>query len=683
MCTALAVFACLAVSVLGVETDPELHVLPPWTIAEHAHRERPVPRSDYFASTLGPAAVVTAADWAERSVATLAEALRHTPGLMLQESFGGFEPPRLSIRGSGLDSAPTSRGIALLVDGLPLARADGSFHGGLFEPQLFPRIEIYRGTLHMALTPAVLGGVLNAATLDPATAPAHAVRVEAGDFGFRRVQLQANAITPAHLALAHQATDGWREHSRQERTALQAAVHRPLGPQSQLEASLYAATADYEVPGPLTLADARLAPRSVSAAVRRDRPRRDSTLVHAAVQLKAGGADGESAFGVAALRLTDAFHQLQPNGVTDLAATAVTGHATLARRVAAGGLSHQLLARIIATAGSDDVERSLNELSERGARFGAYRARAATVAVNAEDVVWLRPNLALGLGCTALVGRRELAGRPPSPGLQHTLEFDDVSPRAALLWSPAAPIALHAAVSRGIEPPMFDDLVAVQGAHPGLALATRRLEPQSAVTVEAGAHGTTRALDWNVTVYAAAWRNEILRLADAAGLPRGAVNASPTRHNGIEASLRWRILTGADRLTLTVTGTSGRFHFKDDPVYARNRLAGAPPHTGAAELRYEDRRPWYAAAEATWVAGPIPVDHAGRLTYGGHSLFHLRTGWRVTPHLHAFVAVRNALDRDHVASTAGVLDLARNPAATSIFLPGPGRAFTVGLEWKQ
>ena len=45
--------------------------------------------------------------------------------------------------------------------------------------------------------------------------------------------------------------------------------------------------------------------------------------------------------------------------------------------------------------------------------------------------------------------------------------------------------------------------------------------------------------------------------------------------------------------------------------------------------------------------------------------------------------IRNALDRRHLASTAGVLDLARSPAATSIFLPGPGRAFTLGLEWKR
>ena len=529
----------------------------------------------------------------------------------------------------------------------------------------------------------MLGGVLNATTLEPTAAPAQGLRVEVGEFGYQRAQLTATTATLAQLAVSHQAADGWRDHSAQQRTALQAAVHRPLGERSQLEASVYAATADYEVPGPLTLADALATPRSVSAAVRRDRPRRDSALVHVAAQYKTRNSAGESAFGFAALRLTDEFVQLQPNGVTDLTSTAFTGHATLARRADLAGFSHQLLARVIATTGTDDVERSLNILSQRGTRFGAYRARATTIALNAEDVVWLRPNLALGLGITALTGERELDGRDPSPTLRHALDFEDLSPRAALLWSPRGPVAFHAAISRGIEPPVFDDLVVVQGAHPNLTLTTRPLEPQSAATIEAGASGTAGAADWSVTVYQAEWRNEILRLADAAGLPRGAVNASPTRHAGVEASLRWRILAGADRLTLSVTGTSGNFHFKDDPIYGRNRLAGAPPHTGAAELRYEDRRRWYAAAESTWVAGPIPVDHAGRLTYGGHTLAHLRAGWRLTPRLHVFAAVRNVTDRRHLASTAGVLDLARNPAATSIFLPGSARAFTFGLEWKR
>lgn len=678
----LLLFTLAAMATLRAATESVV-VLPPWIIEETRPAQTAV-HSDYFASMLGPVSAITAADWSGRSITTLAEALRRTPGVMLQESFGGFEPPRLSIRGSGLDSAPTSRGVALLVDGLPLARADGSFHSGLFDPLLFPRLEIYRGTLHMALTPAVLGGVINAGSFDPSAPPAVTLGAQGGDFGAWRTQLSARTAGPLHVqaAAALQHSDGWRNHSEQDRATLQFALHRPLGADARLDVSAYAARADYEVPGPLTLAQADTAPRSVNAAVQRDRPRRDSAVVHFATQFKSRSAHGENAFGLAALRYQDEFVQLQPNGVTDLTAHAVSGHATFSRRVDLAGTSHQLLARLTGTTGRDTVDRFLNTNAQRGTRFGSFHTTADTVALSVEDVAWLRPDLALGAGFTALSGRREVSGRAPSPGLRTKLDFDDFSPRGGVLWSPHGRFTLHAAVSRSIEPPTFDDLVSVQGSHPNLTLATRPLQPQSAVTFETGLRGHTGALSWSLTAYRAAWRREILRLADANGLPRGAVNADRTEHKGLESSLRWHLRDDAHKLTLTLTSTLGHFRFDGDPVHGSNRLAGAPPHTGGVDLSYVSPRGFFVGLESNWVAGRIPVDHANRMFYAGHTLTHLQAGWRPSPRWLINLTVRNLFDRHHLASTAGVLDVARNPAATAIFLPGPGRGFTLGVDLK-
>jgi iron complex outermembrane receptor protein len=639
-----------------------------------------VARGDYFASTLGPSSVVAAADWSGRGISTLAEALRRTPGVMLQESFGGFEPPRLVIRGSGLNSAPTSRGVALLIDGLPLARADGSFNSSLFDPQLFPRIEIFRGTLHMALTPAVLGGVLNADSRAPDAAPAVLLRAEGGDFGL--FHAQATASGPVQAATSFQTSQGWRGHSQQERTAVQLATHHALTPATQLQVTAYAARASYEVPGPLTLNAALNQPESVSAAVLRDQPRRSADIVRAAGQMMTTAAGGDLAVGLAAQQLHDDFYQLQPNGETAVDARILTGHATFSRRLALAGTEQRILARATFTTGTDDVDRYLNTLSRRGAPFAAYDTRADTFALSVEDVVWLRPTLAVGAGFTALHGGRDLTGRAPSPSLRSSLTFTDFSPRGALLWSPDGRLALHVGVSRSIEPPTFDDVVAVQGTYPGLTAVTHPLTPQSAVTFEAGASGAVGPFSWNLTAYRADWRDEILQLADAAGLPRGAINASRTRHEGLESSLTWRLLTGPHRLSLNVTSTLGHFTFDDDPVYGRNRLAGAPPHTGSAELLYQQPSGLFAALESTWVDGRIPVDNANRLTYDGCVLAQIRGGWRPTPRWLVFVTVRNVFDRRYVASSAGVLDVARNPAATSIFLPGSGRSFLLGFEWK-
>jgi iron complex outermembrane receptor protein len=661
-------------------------VLPPWVLEENVDRTLQTARADTFAAALGPTAVVGATAWSGRPVATLAEALRHLPGVMLQESFGGFEPPRLALRGSGLDSAPTARGVALLVDGLPLARADGSFHSGLFDPLLFARVEVYRGTMHAALTPAVLGGVLNAASHRSAEPAGATLRLEGGDFGQARAQFAAHG-PQAGLAASFARSRGWREFSRQERHALQAGARRPLGPAAQLEATAYFARAAYDVPGPLTLADALTRPRSVTAAVLRDRPHRDSDVARLALQARAAPSAGTLAAGVAWLRLRDTFRQLQPNGESDGTSDDLTAHATLARHVALGGRQHHLLARLTGSTGVSRIERFLNDRATRGARFGAYDARARTLAVSVEDLVWLRRDLAAGAGFTALHARRALVDRFAPPGIAsavtRTVTARDLSPRAGLAWHPQPDLTFRLAASRGAEPPSFDDLVAVQGAHPQLTLRSRDVRAQRATTVEAGAQGRAGRLTWNVTAFHGRWRDEILRLADAAGLPRGAVNAGPTRHVGLESALRWRLREAPHALALGVTSTLGRFTFDDDPVYGDNRLAGAPPHVGAAELAYEHPRGAFAALEGTWVAGRTPVDHAGRLGYGGHALLHARLGWRAGDRLVVFLAARNLLDRRHLASTAGVLDLARAPAATTIFLPGPARALTLGLEWRR
>lgn len=53
------------------------------------------------------------------SQATLRDLIGHQPEVTLLDLFGGNDHPVILIRGSGIQSQPMSRGINLLVDGLP------------------------------------------------------------------------------------------------------------------------------------------------------------------------------------------------------------------------------------------------------------------------------------------------------------------------------------------------------------------------------------------------------------------------------------------------------------------------------------------------------------------------------------------------------------------------------------
>ena len=82
----------------------------------------------------------------EARLATLRDALDYQPGIVMQDFFGGTDQPRLSIRGSGIQSNPVNRGVLLLQDGLPLNEADGSFIIGLIEPRNAALISARRGS---------------------------------------------------------------------------------------------------------------------------------------------------------------------------------------------------------------------------------------------------------------------------------------------------------------------------------------------------------------------------------------------------------------------------------------------------------------------------------------------------------------------------------------------------------
>ena len=654
--------------------------LPPWIVEGHAlHDGAGAPASQ----------IVTSDEWAGRDAGTLTDFLGHAAGLIMQESFGGFEPPRLSIRGSGLQSAPSSRGVALLLDGLPLGLADGSFNSSLIDPQLAQRIEIDRGLDAWREAPATMGGALNLVGARGASPVPAAVHAEAGSFGALRANASdgwTQADLSAHGAVSFSRQDGYRDHSGQERSAFFGSLREAGKSGGESTVSVYYARPDYDVPGPLTLTQAQSAPRSVSTDVMRDQPRREAEAWQLAATTSAQAADYAAEGGIAWLRTDDFFRQLQANGISDSQSDDLSLRGSIARRFTIAGSDNRVRLATRASRGWRDNQRLLNNAGQTGALFGRDGLYATTAMLSLEDDITLTSTLTATVGVAEVYTQRDIVDRMPAgtTPVPTTLSLGAAPtlPQASLRWSFRPEAVFFAGVSQAAEAPTFDDLIVVSGVYPRLSRRSQPLQTQRATTWEVGTRGAHGPFSWDVTAYRGDWINEILRLADAKGAALGAVNAGPTRHLGVETTAHWLLLDQGQRLTLNVSGEWNRFYFKNDPVFGRNRLAGAPPHIGSAELLYEHPRGFFGAAGLDWTAGQTPVDHAGRMTYGGHTLTHLRAGWRSKAWTF-FVDARNIFDQWHIASTAGVLDIARNPAATSIFLPGAGRGFAIGCEWRR
>ena len=155
----------------------------------------------------------------ENRLSTLQDALDYQPGIIIQNFFGGTDQPRLNIRGSGVQSAPLSRGVLLLQDGLPITDADGDFHISTLDMREARLISVYRGANNTHPQANSLGGELNFISYTGKDELGSA-RYEYGAFGREATQIALgyrDDDMDSRISLSYHHFDGYRDHSTSQR----------------------------------------------------------------------------------------------------------------------------------------------------------------------------------------------------------------------------------------------------------------------------------------------------------------------------------------------------------------------------------------------------------------------------------------------------------------------------------
>ncbi|MCU0777311.1 MAG: TonB-dependent receptor [Akkermansiaceae bacterium] len=609
----------------------------------------------------------------------LTETLAFVPGLVVQDSFGGFDPPRIMVRGSGIQSAPTSRGIAMSWFGLPLNAADGSFNLTLIENEWLESAALSRGTA--AGVPA-LGGALD---FDPDVfRPVSSMAaLAAGDDTFS-LHARGTGTHDSHSLAARAAwfrTDGWRDHSRQERESVFAASRFILDGESDLTISFLGSTPWYEVPGPLTKSQAFDDPASVSPIVRRDRPRRDTRHAHLNASLTRRIDDTRYLASAGVTATDDTFYQLLPNGVSTT--DAWDSYVRLLAEHEWGGDTQLTTFSALLQTGWWDAVRHRNNSGNKGVKIGDMRLRPLTFTAALDHRIEIDDRQRIELGLSWLAARRTIDDRLYFEGTAQDLDHSDhfLAPRLAWSYDITETIAFTASASRSYEPPTYGDLLFTAGPPAARVLRVTDLDWQRADTLEIGCQGNHGRFSWSAFLHHSWWDGELLRLADENGAPRGTVNAGDTIHRGFEAGFAWDMFQhGEISSALAVSYTYNDARFDHDKVLGDNRLGGVPPHVATISLPLTHADGWFATPGCQLRSGSTYADHANDLSYGGTTLFSLELGRRQTDGWSVIFGIQNLFDRDAIASTAGVLDRAVNPATTSIFLPANGRTFSLRLE---
>ena len=614
--------------------------------------------------TAGGADLVSAQEFENKLAVSLRDALSFSPGVYTQPRFG--QEVRISIRGSGLSRGFHMRGLTLLQDGIPINMADDNGDFQELDPQVFEHLEVYRGGNALRLGGSTLGGAINAVTPTGRTAPGVELRIDGGSFDTLRAKAAygyADERGDAWAAVTADRSDGDRDHG--QRKALRFNGNIGLKLSDRVETRFYASTQTIrqKLSGALNEADALNDPGKGNFAGDQARNIDSIRLQNrTTVQLDSG----QLAFGAYynSKSLDHPIYQVVDQKSEDRGL-----FLSLEMAGELGGLPVALTLGGQARFGRGDFRQFVNLSGKPGALTSLQKARAQTINSYGEARIAPLPGFWLIAGGIYTHGERRLDNRLAS-ARSGDAKFDSFAPKFGLLVEPSQTAQFYANFSRSVELPGFIELgQAPAGGAPGFT----PLDAQRAWTAEIGTRGSWGIARWDVSLYRADIRGEMLQYNVQAGvIPAATFNADRTRHQGVEAGLD---LTLAPWALLRQVYQYSDFRFRGDAIYGDNRLPVVPRHVYRGELRLGTERASISPA-VEWVPQGAWVDYQNSKRMDGYATLSLGAQAELRPGVTLFLDARNLTKERAIGDIGAVVRY----AGQAIFYPIERRAIYAGLR---
>lgn len=625
--------------------------------------------------TPGAVAVVSAESLESRYAPNLADVLRDVPGVYAEKKWGG--DVRISIRGSGIGNANHLRGLFVSQDGIPFNEADGFGDVQMVDPLLARFTEVYKGGNALRFGGSLLGGAVNLVTPNGRTSGETAsVRADFGSWRTGRLHAEVGGVRgdwDAFIGVTGAVAEGWRQHSDGQQQYITANIGRTFGEDREARLIVQGTYIHQQIPGSLTLSDALNTPITPAAANVANDYQRDYASVRTTLSTKWRLSPDLLFEGAVYGTWKDLDHPIfqivdqQSRNYGAFGRLDWEGRLFGLRADAFGGAWYRV--------GDLDAQQFVNVRGSRGARTANARQNAKALDVFGEGRLFVTNHLALVAGGTWGRAERDYQNFAlPSVATTFDLttgkDYEWFAPRVGLLWEGESGAQAYANITRSIEPPNFGSLTPTIG---GFA----DIKAQEAWTYEAGIRGRSAQFSWDVAVYRAELKNELLTFVvnPGLGIPAATFNAGPTVHQGIEAGLDWRFAPG---WRLRQTYAYSDFFFEGDKAYGDNDLPLVPPHLYRAELRYDHPAGWFVAPSVETTPSDTWVDYANRLKAPGYTVVNLGLGWKLDNGTNIFVDARNLFDERYVSNFSAVTDA--RVASTAVFWPGEGTSVFMGVR---
>ncbi|MET3664219.1 TonB-dependent receptor [Caulobacter sp. 1776] len=624
-----------------------------------------------LSETPGGVSVISRESYIDRQALALDDMLRDAPGVYAQRKWGG--DIRISIRGSGIGNASHNRGLLLAQDGVPLNEADGYGDSQVADPLNTRYAEVYRGGNALRFGGALLGGAINMVTPTGKDAGfRNQVRLDGGSFGLAREHVAlARQIGDwdIFVAATNQTSQGWRAQSQQNIQFGALNIGRAFGQDREVRFIVNGSNINQEIPGSLTVAQFATNSRQSAASALASDQGRNQRGVRSSLATTWRLNQTLVFQGAVYAVWKDLDHPIFQ--VVDQQSRNYGAFGRFDWDGALGGKRADAFFGAWFRSGDMDSNFYLNNRGARGAPTSRTLQNAKAIDVFGEGRLFVTDRVAVVAGATWGQAERDYASFAV-PGVATTFNlkadktYNWISPRIGLLWQAEAGNQLFANLTRSVEPPNFS---AMTPTNTGFT----RVRAQKAWTGEIGARGHRGPFTYDLTLYRARLKDEMLQYAVTSSIPAATFNADKTIHQGIEAALDW---APAPRWRLRQTWTLSDFRFRNDVQFGDNRLPIVPKSFYRSEVRYDDPRGWFVAPSVEWSASNPWIDYKNTRTASGYAILNLNAGWKITPAVSVFVDARNLADKAYVSNTQAAIVWT---ATTATLWPGDGRSVFGGV----
>lgn len=625
--------------------------------------------------------------------AYLEDFLPYVPGVLIQSSQGS-EDTKISIRGSDAQD-DNIIGLGILLDGVPLNQGDGEAFLQDLDLRGVKYAEVYRGADALRFGSLSLGGAINLVTMTGRDAPQFETWLTGGSFGLLQTGMLSgwsNGPFDALLTVSSHFLDGFRDHSQEDSQKVFSSLGYRITQWAENRLYIFWGSLSQNNPSSLTQKEMLSNPQQTDPESIAQNWSTEWEYFRLADQLVLNGDAWQfhlSAFYNHRNQLQrQEFDADNPVGIVRYYSDDYGGDLAFESTADLFGGRNRLTLGLNLTFEGEVDTNYANLDGNIGPLIAADYTFAANLAFYCENQHYLTKFFSILTGFQAVYVERNYHDRLDSPvdGNQSNNEdFRGFSPKLGFLYDWTDRCKAYLTVSGSFQPPSFDQ--SRETAADGNELF-KRLDAQTAETVEVGTKGEAGPFSWDLAVYHSWVRNELLDLTNGQGVPLGTVNAGKTSHQGIEVGLQTELghamlargaeKEGDDRLVLEQTYMLSDFHFRDDPVYAGNRIAGTPVHSYKAELHYEHPCGFYIGPNVEWNVVRYPVDEANTLFAGPYALLGCRLGYKNKRGLDVFLEVKNLTNRIYPA-TVEVVGNAQIEGGRS-FNPGNGRSLYSGIS---